>query len=99
MIEFYLEYFMARFCEDFNKIRNYIFKKFTIKSASEKFGIYPIDSTQCIAQLRKFVPGTLQKKSRKSDLSLSTLASEPKLFCDVHIHSQTLHKMEVRLNK
>ena len=100
MAEFNLEYFMVRFCEDLTKIRNNTFKKSTIQSAFEKSGMYSLDSANCISLLRKFVPGTVQKKSRKDELSLSSSTTASFLESELpRIRSQTLHKVEVGLNE
>ena len=100
MAEFNLEYFMARFCENFTKIRNNTFKKFTIQSAFENSGMYFFDFVNCISLLRKFVPDTLQKKSRKNELFLSTASAvsffEPEL---PRIRLQTLYDVEVGLSQ
>lgn len=97
MAEFNVEYSMVRICQDLTEIRSNTFKKPTIQSAFEKSRMWPIDSTQCIGQLRKFVPGSVQQKApKKSPLSTSNSASlsEPEL---PRIRPQTLMDVETGL--
>lgn len=60
--------------------------------------MFSIDPMQCISQLRKFVPGSVQKKSRKQ-FGFSLSAFEPELPCDARIRPQTLYDVEVGLTE
>ena len=100
MAEFNLEYFMARFCQDLIEIRINTFKKSTIQSAFEKCGMYPPDSTKCIALFQKFVPTGLEKRSRKNGPSFSAVRSA--LITDLELprlRPTTLHEVEVGLDR
>ena len=96
MVEFNLEYFMTRFCEDLTKIRNNIFKKIIILTTFERSGMYFIDYTEIISLLRKFVSGTMQKKVAKKFFFSAISLSESELL---RIRPQTLHEMKVGLNE
>ena len=85
--EFDISYSISRFCHDLTKIRDCTFKRSTIKSAFQKSGMWPIDSTKCISQLKKFVPRS------ESQLSRSPL-SQPSLDTLPRIQPQTLHEVE-----
>ena len=73
MVEFHVDYPMARFCQDLTWIRDNTFKKSTILSAWAASGMYPIKSSRCISQLRKFVPSIMETASSTS------LSKEPTL--------------------
>ena len=83
--EFDISYSISRFCHDLTKIRDSTFKKSTIKSAFQKSGMWPIDSTKCIAQLKKFVP---QSEISRPLLSTSSIDTLPR------IQPQTLQQVE-----
>ena len=52
--EFNIEYSFFRFCHDFIKIRNNIFKSKIIRNAFRKSEMWSIDVSLCIDQLKKF---------------------------------------------
>ena len=97
MAKFNVEYSMVRFCQDLTWIRDNTIKKSTILSAFEKSGMYPVDASQCIAQLRKFVPSIMETKNRKNEgslsASLSAGLSEPNL---PRIQTQNVARCGVR---
>ncbi|MCJ1360539.1 MAG: hypothetical protein MMC33_010547 [Icmadophila ericetorum] len=57
---------MHRFLNDLTKIRDNTFKKDTIRHAFRKSGMWPIDASQCISQLKIFNPD-LKKKKREAE--------------------------------
>lgn len=93
MTKFNLNYSTVRFCEKLIKIRDNRFKKSMIQFVFEKCGMYSVDSTKCIAQLRKFVPNSSKVKSRKDRLSLSTATALLLKLKLPRLCSQTLHKV------
>lgn len=66
MTEVDLDYSTVRFREDLTRIRDNTFKKSTIQSAFEKCGMYPVNPTKRITQLREFVLGSSKIKSQKA---------------------------------
>ena len=95
MTKFNVDYFLIRFCRNLNQIRNSTFKKITIQSVFRKSGMYFVDAFQCIAQLRKFVPG-VQAKNRKNDESFFVSFPNFVLF---RIQFRTLKDVKYNLNQ
>ena len=92
MIEFNVEYFLIRFCQNLIWIRNNTFKKTIILFAFKKSEIYSIDAFECIVQLRKFV-FNIQTKSQKNEKFLSIE------FILFRIHFTTLKNVKYELNQ
>ena len=89
MAEFQLDYSLVRFCQDLTWIRDNTFKKATILSAFEESGLYPINASKCVAQVRKFVKNTETKNSMS--------ATDPTL--PVRIQPTTLKEVEYGLDQ
>ena len=95
MIEFNVEYFLIRFCQNLIQIQNNTFKKIFIQMIFRKSDMYFIDAFQCIVQFRKFV-SDVQTKNRKNEESFSVSFSNFVLF---RIQFQTLKKVEYGLDQ
>ena len=62
LLEFNVEYTLQRFLADLTMIRDNTFKKCTIRSASEKSGMWPVNAKNCISLLKTFKPPAAQEK-------------------------------------
>lgn len=71
--EFDIEYTLPRYIGELTKIRNHIFKKSIIRDAFEKSGMWPLNATNCIQQLKGFSPDT------RKNVKEPTVPSNPRI--------------------
>ena len=102
--EFNLKYPLARFCQDLNKIRNNTFKASTIRSAFKKSGMWPIDASVCIDQLKKFkTPGAgnepVQMLHGKQRVHTNLNSNPTSLPVAPRVQPQTFHDVQQGLTE
>lgn len=84
---FDVEYSLRSFLRDLEGIRKKTFKKYTIKHAFEKSGIYPPNVNQCLKQLKTFSPPKKEtsQPTEEGEDSLPTLHHPPQTAMEVEV--------------
>ena len=99
--EFNTEYSLVRFCQDLTKIRNNTFKASTIRSAFKKAGMWPVNSSLCIEQVKKFAAPDvddpvhmLHGQQRKPRIERTTTETSLLLPILPRVQPQTFHDVQ-----